>query len=176
MTLCQIIDTRDEDDENRQRALGTFVDFHRNYIGTFICWSVSLPDSYCPDRKTAWAHLPPSGQYRFLRDEYIPKVINEFLSSYYCVFELNKNKNMHCHILGFIPTLYPDLDIREIQQTLKFNPLVKRIVKKGLWIKLNHVVRCTKEDFWQDYLNKDNMVMKYCPIVKTATVGLAQKE
>lgn len=175
--LATVIDDRETKSKNRQKALGTFVDSHPQE-GLFMAWTVSIPDGYTPKGKRGslpvapWCHLPPSKQVEFFKDVYIPTVIKHITNSYYFVFEQNKAGNIHMHGLCYVPSLYPSLDLREIQQTLKFVRLVQQIVgRRQRYINLNHIVECNRLGEWIDYLNKDNYHMKYEPIVSYPTIA-----
>lgn len=158
-----------------------------------IGWTISIPDkAKIPlriERKMrsgkithdtqpiAWTAMTNHQQVTFLMQHYVPHVVTPFVDRGIIIPEVNKNGNIHLHILAYDEDITDEYDLRTLQrsvgQCLAVRKFSKNNIKNSIHQNYIHYLKDPIE--WIKYLQKDREFMNnkdYTYHVFTSQVNL----
>lgn len=132
----------------------------RKQIGWTIAMDPSLKILLKPRGTITYGQLTPLQQYRFLLEKYIPTVVAPFVDYGVIVPELQKNGNIHLHLICSDDVVKGKMvDIISLQKTVGQTTFVRKITKgkKQKEVVLNYIHYLDNIDEWMNYMNKDEL-------------------
>jgi len=164
--------------ENTVKTLGTFTAIR----GLHVAWTVNISPTakvnMCIQgkrRKGVWGQIGPNLQFRYFRDEYIPKVVLPNVHGYEAIVEFTKIGNLHMHLHAYIADPYPQYALHQLRVNVNMMTLTQSLVKGGRWITLNHIVPCDESHpvtEWIEYLSKAQDTHPFPSIVRPPVIQM----
>ncbi|AXH73788.1 MAG: putative replicase [Cressdnaviricota sp.] len=109
-----------------------------------------------------YADLPPKKQINYLIQEYIPYTVTPFFQKGIITFELNKNGNIHSHLICQHEDIKDAWDLKTVRSQILNTVKVKKILKQRSHLHhvLNHIHYLKDVPDWITYMSKDTDLLK----------------